>query len=66
MDKPKYSKEQLERARELFGIETPEALDEAIANVRELISVLHEWDETERLEESSDSASDAEEQDRGG
>ena len=49
MEKPKYTEEQLEEARRLFGIETPERLDEAVRNFREFFSILQERDEEDRM-----------------
>jgi len=48
MEETRYTKEQLEEARRLFGIETAGQLDEALRNVREFFSILREWDEEDR------------------
>jgi len=44
----RYTKEQLEEARRLFGIETAGQLDEALHNIREFFSILQEWDEEDQ------------------
>jgi len=56
MGKPKYTKEQLEEARRLFGIETPERLDEAVHNFREFLSILNERDAEDRALEADQDA----------
>jgi|GEM_PF-2078325 len=43
----RYTKEQLEKARRLFGIETEGQLDEALYNLRQFFSILQEWGEAE-------------------
>jgi len=48
MGKTRYTKEQLEEARRLLGIETAGQLDEALYNIREFFSILQEWDEEDR------------------
>ena len=40
----RYTKEQLEEARRLFGIETKAQLDEALRNLRQFFSILREWE----------------------
>ena len=39
----RYTKDELEEARRLFGIETEGQLDEALYNVRQFFSILREW-----------------------
>ena len=44
MSNGNWTKEQLERARRLFGIESASELDRAVANITAMISILREWD----------------------
>jgi hypothetical protein len=44
----KWSKEELDKARRLLGIETAEELDEAMANFRAYLSILRECDNRHR------------------
>ena len=56
MRKARYTKEQLEEARRLFGIETAGQLDEALHNIREFFSILQEWDEEDRALQADQSS----------
>ena len=55
MRETRYTNEQLEKARRLFGIETAGQLDEALCNIREFFSILREWDEEDRALQAGES-----------
>jgi len=47
----RYTKEQLEKARRLFSIETEGQLDEALYNLQQFFSILHEWNDEDAAAE---------------
>ena len=55
----RYTKEQLEEARRLFGTETEGQLDEALYNLRQFFSILQEWDEEDESERGTQDPGEA-------
>jgi hypothetical protein len=56
----KWTKEQLEQASRLFGIESVSDLNEAIANLRAVISILRRWDRETSAEDEDPDKTDSE------